>query len=38
MEWLGERSGEEKKAPAKLGGGGHKPLAKAPGEYVLEKV
>jgi polyhydroxyalkanoate synthase len=38
MEWLGERSGEEKKAPAKLGGGGHKPLDAAPGKYVLEKT
>jgi polyhydroxyalkanoate synthase len=35
MEWLGERSGEEKRAPKSLGGGGHKPLDPAPGTYVL---
>jgi poly(3-hydroxyalkanoate) synthetase len=38
MEWLGERSGDETKAPAGLGGGGHKPLDPAPGKYVLEKT
>ena len=34
IEWLRKRSGEEKKAPAKLGARGAKPLQKAPGRYV----
>ena len=34
VEWLHERSGELKNAPAKLGGRKHKPAAKAPGSYV----
>ena len=34
VEWLGKRSGPEKKAPAKLGARGAKPLQKAPGRYV----
>ena len=32
--WLGERSGELRKAPAKTGGNGYKVLGKAPGTYV----
>jgi polyhydroxyalkanoate synthase len=34
VAWLSERSGDEKKAPRKLGGGGLKPLEPAPGSYV----
>jgi polyhydroxyalkanoate synthase len=34
--WLGERSGPEKKAPRRLGGGGLRPLVEAPGTYVLD--
>ena len=34
VEWLHERSGELKNAPAKLGSRKHKPAAKAPGSYV----
>jgi polyhydroxyalkanoate synthase len=34
--WLGERSGEERPAPAELGGGGLRPLGPAPGTYVLQ--
>jgi polyhydroxyalkanoate synthase len=34
--WLGERSGEQRPAPAELGGGGHRPLGRAPGTYVLQ--
>ena len=34
--WLGERSGEERKAPKRLGGRGFKPLDDAPGTYALE--
>jgi polyhydroxyalkanoate synthase len=38
-EWLGERSGDEKDAPKKLGKGQKfKPLDPAPGTYVCEKV
>jgi polyhydroxyalkanoate synthase len=33
--WLAERSGPERKAPAALGGGGHKAAEPAPGTYVL---
>jgi polyhydroxyalkanoate synthase len=32
--WLAERSGELNPAPKRLGGRGHKALAKAPGNYV----
>ena len=32
--WLGERSGELKAAPSKLGSRRHKAAAKAPGSYV----
>ena len=37
-EWLGERSGEERKAPKALGGKKKRytPLGPAPGEYVLQ--
>jgi len=35
-DWLGERSGKEKAAPRKLGGGGLRPLADAPGSYVKQ--
>jgi polyhydroxyalkanoate synthase len=35
VDWLGERSGELRPAPKKLGGGGHRPLGKAPGTYVF---
>jgi polyhydroxyalkanoate synthase subunit PhaC len=34
--WLGERSGEERKAPRKLGGRGLRPLDDAPGTYALD--
>jgi polyhydroxyalkanoate synthase len=34
--WLGERCGVEKPAPAKLGGGGLRPLVDAPGTYVFD--
>ena len=33
-EWLAARSGELRAAPKRLGGPGHKALAKAPGSYV----
>jgi polyhydroxyalkanoate synthase subunit PhaC len=36
LAWLGERSGPEKKAPTKLGGGGLRPLVEAPGTYVFD--
>ena len=35
LQWLGERSGEEKPAPRALGGAGFTPLEAAPGTYVL---
>ena len=35
VEWLGQRSGDLRPAPKKLGGGGHRALGKAPGTYVL---
>jgi class II poly(R)-hydroxyalkanoic acid synthase len=38
IEWLGERSGNEKQARKKLGGRGYKPLQKAPGKYVLTQA
>jgi len=34
-EWLGERSGEMKTAPKKLGNKAYPPLSQAPGEYVF---
>ena len=34
-QWLGERSGELRPVPAKLGGGGHRAMGKAPGTYVF---
>lgn len=36
LAWLGERCGAEKRAPAKLGGGGLRPLVEAPGTYVFD--
>jgi polyhydroxyalkanoate synthase len=38
MQWLQQRSGAKKKAPAKLGGRGFAPLDPAPGLYVLEQA
>ena len=35
VEWLEKRSGDLRPAPERLGGGGHRPLGKAPGTYVL---
>jgi polyhydroxyalkanoate synthase subunit PhaC len=35
-DWLGERCGEEKAAPADLGGGGLVPICDAPGTYVYD--
>ena len=35
-EWLGERSGGTRPAPARLGNRRHKVVGAAPGEYVLE--
>ena len=35
--WLAERSGGEKKAPAKLGATGHPQLDPAPGRYVFDR-
>ena len=34
VQWLQQRSGELKPAPKRLGGRGHKAIAKAPGTYV----
>ena len=34
--WLGERAGQQKKAPTELGGGGLTPLVDAPGTYVFD--
>jgi polyhydroxyalkanoate synthase len=34
--WLGERCGPRKRAPARLGGGGLRPLVEAPGTYVFD--
>jgi len=36
LVWLGERCGPEKRAPARLGGGGLRPLVDAPGTYVFD--
>ncbi|TRD12449.1 alpha/beta fold hydrolase [Erythrobacter insulae] len=38
MEWIQERSGAKKAAPAKLGSAKHKPSDPAPGLYVIEEV
>jgi polyhydroxyalkanoate synthase subunit PhaC len=35
-DWLAERGGEEKAAPADLGGGGLVPICDAPGTYVYD--
>jgi polyhydroxyalkanoate synthase subunit PhaC len=35
-DWLAERGGEEKAAPADLGGGGLVPISEAPGTYVYD--
>ncbi len=36
FEWLGERSGAKKKAPAKLGNKNHPVIESAPGSYVFD--
>jgi len=36
LAWLGDRCGTDKPAPAEPGGGGLRPLAAAPGSYVLD--
>jgi polyhydroxyalkanoate synthase len=36
--WLGERSGEKRPAPKKLGTRKHKVVGPAPGEYVMERA
>jgi polyhydroxyalkanoate synthase len=36
-EWLRERSGAEKQAPAHLGSRELRPLEDAPGTYILDK-
>jgi polyhydroxyalkanoate synthase subunit PhaC len=36
-QWLAERCGEEKAAPAELGGSGLLPVAEAPGTYVYDR-
>ncbi len=38
LQWLSERSGEEKQAPRKLGASGFAPLEPAPGTYVLAEA
>jgi len=35
-DWLAERCGDERAAPAELGGGGLEPIADAPGTYVYD--
>jgi polyhydroxyalkanoate synthase len=35
-DWLAERCGDEKAAPAELGGGGLEPIGEAPGTYVYD--
>jgi poly(3-hydroxyalkanoate) synthetase len=35
--WLAGRCGEERAAPAELGGGGLEPLGAAPGTYVHDR-
>ena len=37
MEWVQNRAGEKKKAPAKLGNKAYQPLDPAPGLYVMEE-
>ena len=37
QQWLGERSGKLKKAPASLGSKSHAPGEAAPGTYVHER-
>ncbi|WP_197680950.1 PHA/PHB synthase family protein [Nocardioides scoriae] len=37
VAWLGERCGEEKTKPRKLGNAAHEPLAEAPGTYVHDR-
>ncbi|MGO9221304.1 MAG: PHA/PHB synthase family protein [Streptosporangiaceae bacterium] len=37
VAWLAERCGEEKAAPAELGGGGLAPISAAPGTYVYDR-
>ena len=34
LRWLGERSGDERRAPARLGNRRHRPIEPAPGRYV----
>ena len=36
VQWLGERSGRRRRAPAKLGNAAHPVLEKAPGTYVRQ--
>ena len=36
-EWIQSKSGELKTAPTKLGSRKHRPLASAPGTYVMER-
>jgi polyhydroxyalkanoate synthase subunit PhaC len=37
VDWLGERCGPDKPAPATLGGDGLEPLSEAPGTYVFDR-
>jgi polyhydroxyalkanoate synthase subunit PhaC len=34
LQWLGERSGDQRRAPARLGNRRHPPIEAAPGRYV----
>jgi polyhydroxyalkanoate synthase subunit PhaC len=36
-DWLGERCGAERSAPAELGGGGLAPVSDAPGTYIYDR-
>src|SRR5208283_4125286 len=38
LEWLAERSGEKRPAPAAVGSSRHPPGAKAPGTYVFARA
>jgi poly[(R)-3-hydroxyalkanoate] polymerase subunit PhaC len=38
MQWLGERSGELRVAPARLGSLVHPPIEPAPGSYVRTRA